>query len=63
MLVLQKLFDLNDANLECQVKNRWLFDEFIGLGVMNAIPEETTVTFFREYLRKDGVIENLFDRF
>jgi hypothetical protein len=34
---------------------------FIGLGVMNSIPNATTVAFFRERLRKAGVIEELFE--
>jgi len=30
---------------------------------MNAIPDATTIAFFREQLRKPGVIEELFDCF
>lgn len=39
------------------------FEEFVGLGVMNSIPDATTVAFFRERLRKAGVIEELFEMF
>ena len=39
------------------------FEEFVGLGVMNNIPDATTVAFFRERLRKAGVIEELFEMF
>jgi IS5 family transposase len=63
MLVLQQLFNLSDEELEFQVNDRRSFEEFIGLGVMNSIPDATTVAFFRERLRKAGVIEELFDRF
>jgi len=51
MLVLQQLFNLSDEELEFQVNDRRSFKDFIGLGVMNSIPNATTVAFFRERLR------------
>jgi transposase len=63
MLVLQQLFNLRDEELEFQVNDRRSFEEFVGLGVMNSIPDATTVAFFRERLRKAGVIEELFEMF
>jgi IS5 family transposase len=47
MLVLQQLFNLSDEELEFQVNDRRSFEEFVGLGVMNSIPDATTVAFFR----------------
>ena len=61
MLVLQQLFNLSDDELEFQVNDRRSFEEFVGLGVMNSIPDATTVAFFRERLRKAVVIEELFE--
>jgi len=49
--------------LEFQVNDRRSFEEFVGLGVRNSIPDATTVAFFRERLRKAGVIEKLFELF
>jgi IS5 family transposase len=63
MLVLQQLFNLSDEELEFQVNDRRSFEEFVGLGVMNSIPDSTTVAFFRERLRKAGVIEEPFEMF
>jgi IS5 family transposase len=63
MLVLQQLFNLSDEEIEFQVNDRRSFEEFVGLGVMNDIPDATTVAFFRERLRKAGVIEELFEMF
>jgi len=63
MLVLQQLFNLSDEELEPQVSDRRSFEEFVGLGVMNSIPDATTVSFFRERLRKAGVIEERFEMF
>ena len=45
MLVLQQLFNLSDEEVEFQVNDRRSFEEFVGLGVMNDIPDATTVAF------------------
>jgi len=45
------------------VNDRRSFEEIVGLCVMNSIPDATTVAFFRERLRKAGVIEELFEMF
>ena len=68
MLVLQQLFNLSDEELEFQVNDRRSFEEFVRLGVMrlgviNSIPDATTVAFFKERLRKAGVIEEIFEMF
>ena len=63
MLVLHQLFNLSDEEVEFQVNDRRSFEEFVGLGIMNNIPDATTVFFFRERLRKAGVIEELFEMF
>ena len=63
MLVLHQLFNLSGDELEFQVNDRRSFEEFVGLGVMNSTPDATTVAFFRERLRKAGVIEELFEMF
>jgi hypothetical protein len=57
MLILQQLFNLSDSELEFQVNDRRSFEEFIGLGIMDTIPDATTVAFFRKHLRKAGLIE------
>jgi transposase, IS5 family len=43
------------------VSDRRSIEEFVGLGVMNSIPDATTDAFFRERLRKAGVIKDLFE--
>ena len=63
MLVLQKLFNLSDEELEFQVNDCRSFEKFVGLGVMDAIPDATTVYLFRERLREAGIIEELFEMF
>ena len=39
MLVLQQLFNLSDEELKFQVNDRCSFEDFVGLGVMNSIPD------------------------
>jgi transposase, IS5 family len=63
MLVLQQLFNLSHEVVEFQVNDRRSFEEFVDLGVMNDIPDPTTVAFFRERLRKANVIDELFEMF
>jgi hypothetical protein len=63
MLVLQQLFNLSDEELEYQVNDRRSLEDLVGLGVMNNIPDATTVAFFRERLCKAEVIEELFEMF
>jgi len=63
MLILQQLFNLSDEELEFQVNDRRSFEDFVGLGVMNNIPDATTIAFFRESCKKADVIEELFELF
>jgi len=46
MLVLLQVFNLSDEEIEFLVNDRRSFEEFVGLGVVNAIHDATTVAFF-----------------
>ncbi|PZV00849.1 MULTISPECIES: transposase [Synechococcales] len=48
--------------MEFQVNDRRSFVEFIGLGVMNDIPDATTVVFFRS-LQKNHLAALVFHRY
>jgi IS5 family transposase len=63
MLVLQQLFNLSDEELEYQVNDIRSFEEFVGLGVMNSIPDTTTICLFTERLREAGDIEEFYEIF
>ena len=63
MLVLQQIFNLSDEEVEFQVNDRRQFEEFVGLGIMNNIPDATTVFFFRERIRMSNVIDELIKMF
>lgn len=59
MLVLQKLYNISDEELEYQVNDRLSFMRFLGLGIEDIVPDGTTVWLFREELTKQGLIEEL----
>jgi transposase, IS5 family len=63
MLVLQSLYNLSDEQVEYQVRDRFSFTRFLGLGMEDSIPDGTTLWLFRETLAKSGLIEKLFERF
>ena len=61
MLVLHKLINLIDEEVDFQVNYRRSFKEFIGLGIMNDIPDATKVAFFSQLLRKANAIDKFFN--
>lgn len=63
LVILQKLYNLSDEQLEYQVNDRLSFMQFSGLGLTDAVPDATTVWLFRQQLTDAGLIEPLFERF
>ena len=62
MLVLQQqLYNISDEELEYQVNNRLSFMRFLGLGLPKPVPDATTVWLFRQQLKQQGLIEELFE--
>ena len=62
MLVLQQLYNISDEELEYQVNNRLSFMIFLGLGLAEPVPDATTVWLFRQQLKQQGLIEELFEQ-
>ena len=63
MLVLQKLYNISDEDLEYQVNDRISFMQFLALGLEEPVPDATTVWLFREQLQQQGLVEALFEQF
>lgn len=63
MLILKKLYNLSDEELEYQVNDRISFMQFLGLGLEDKVPDGTTVWLFREQLQKLELVEELFEQF
>ena len=52
MLLLEVWFNLSDPAVEAQVRDRLSFMRFVGLGLNDAVPDETTLVRFRQRLAK-----------
>jgi IS5 family transposase len=63
ILVIQRLYNISDAELEYQINDRLSFMQFLGLGLEERIPDATTVWLFREQLIESGLVEDLFEKF
>jgi IS5 family transposase len=63
MLVLQQLYNISDEALEDQVNDRLSFMRFLDLTLADSVPDATTVWLFRQQLKQQGLIEELFEQF
>lgn len=63
MMVVGELYNLSDAQVEYQVRDRVSFMAFLGLGPGDAVPDEKTLWLFRERLTQLRLIETLFEAF
>ncbi|TCW25580.1 transposase-like protein DUF772 [Gluconobacter oxydans] len=63
ILVIQTLNNLSDERTEYLINDRLSFMRFLGLRLLDRVPDAKTVWLFRERLTQAGAIERLFDRF
>jgi len=63
MLILGRIYNLSDAELEFQVEDRTSFRDFLGLRTGDKVPDEKTIWEYREKLTKAGAMKKLFGRF
>ncbi len=61
MLFLQYTFNLSDEELEDQLIDRLSFQQFVGLGYDEEIPDFTTFWKFKEKLAKGGLTQKIFE--
>lgn len=61
MLLLEHWFDLSDPACEAACRDRLSFMRFLGLGLTDAVPDETTLSRFRKRLREADLDECLFE--
>ena len=59
-LILQRMYNLSDVELEEQINDRFSFRRFVGLGVSNDVPDATTFCRFRQELLGQKLSEKLF---
>lgn len=61
-LMLAKWFGLSDPDLEGMLRDRLSFRRFVGLGLSDDTPDETTFVVFRKRLREAGHASTLFEQ-
>jgi IS5 family transposase len=63
ILILQRLYNLSDEQVEFQINDRCSFMRFLGLHLGSDVPDFSTVWRFREALTRAEAIKPLFDDF
>ncbi len=63
VLILQRLYNVSDEQMEFQINDRLSFMRFLGIGLSNKVPDQKTIWLFRENLMKPNMIEQLFKQF
>lgn len=61
MSLLQHCYGLSNPQCEELVSDRLSWRRFVGLGLQDAVPDETTLVRFRQRLREHGLHENLLE--
>ena len=62
-ILLGALYNLSDAQVEYQMRDRLSFVHFLGLTLEDKVPDAKTVWLYREQLSQAGLIEALFEDF
>lgn len=60
ILFLQSFYGLGDDQTEYQIRDRHSFCRFLGLSPESKVPDAKTVWLFREALKEEGLIDELF---
>lgn len=59
MILLQFFYNLSDPQIEDQVNDRLSFRKFVGLGMQEKVPDETSMVRFRQRLLEQGLEKKL----
>jgi transposase, IS5 family len=62
-LVLQRIYNLSDEQMEYQSRDRLSFHRFLGLGMGERLPDSRTLWAYREKLVQAGAAERMFQNF
>jgi IS5 family transposase len=63
ILILQRMYNISDAQAEYQIKDRLSFMRFLGLSLCDTVPDEKTIWEFRDHLVQANIIDTMFYRF
>ena len=60
VMVLQHFYNLSDDQAEFHIRDRYSFCHFLGLSPEARVPDAKTIWLFRERLKEQGLVEDLF---
>ena len=63
ILVLQRIYNISDAQMEYQILDRLSFQRFLGIEIGGTVPDEKTIWLFKNNLAKTGAGKKLFQEF
>ena len=63
ILILQRLYNLSDEQIEFQLNDRMSFRRFVGLEFSHRVPDYNTIWNFKQSLAREDNQRKLFDRF
>ena len=63
VLFLQRLYGPSDKQIECQVRDRMSFREFLDIENVDDMPDENTVWKYKDMPAKTGTWDRLFAKF
>jgi IS5 family transposase len=63
ILILQRLYNISDAQAEYRIKDRLSFTRFPGLALCDTVPDEKMIWEYREHLVQAKVIDTIFYQF
>lgn len=63
ILIIQRLYNLSDEQVEFQINDRHSFQRFLGIKPNGKVPDFSTIWRFREALTEAEVVKPLFDAF
>jgi len=63
IVILQRLYNLSDEQIEYQINDRLTFMRFLNLNLCDDVPDSRTIWLFKEKLARAGVGEKLFNKF
>lgn len=63
IIILQRLYNLSDEQMEFQLNDRLTFKRFVGIEFSHKVPDTNTIWNFKEKLKENDNERKLFDRF
>src|ERR1035438_7071239 len=63
ILIIQRLYNLSDEQMEFQLNDRLSFKRFVGLEFNHAVPDCNTIWNFKQALSVNDNVKKLFNRF